>query len=103
MTDLQDDWELSAARAAVVARELQTSGKIPSYYLAVAGRAGQNHLYRVIAFVRAGEAESRVALRSLQNVGITSYSVRDVLNDKSAQTDFAARGTDQNARASRSR
>lgn len=37
-----DDWELSAARAATVARVLSSRGHIPSYYLAVAGRAGQN-------------------------------------------------------------
>lgn len=37
-----DDWELSAKRAAVVARILYAEGHIPPYYLAVAGRAGQN-------------------------------------------------------------
>lgn len=37
-----DDWELSARRAASVARVIHAMGHIPSYYLAVAGRAGQN-------------------------------------------------------------
>lgn len=36
-----DDWELSAHRAAVVARIFHSKGKIPAYYLAVSGRAGQ--------------------------------------------------------------
>lgn|GEM_PF-4849605 len=39
-----DDWELSSARAAAVARTVHKYGHIPSYYLAVAGRAGQNPL-----------------------------------------------------------
>lgn len=37
-----DDWDLSAARAARVARVMHTAGHIESYFLAVAGRAGQD-------------------------------------------------------------
>lgn len=37
-----DDWELSSKRAAVVARVFASKGHIPSYLLAVAGRAGQD-------------------------------------------------------------
>lgn len=37
----RDDWELSAQRAAVVARVFHAEGRIPSYFLAVSGRAGQ--------------------------------------------------------------
>lgn len=37
----RDDWELSAKRAAVVARIFYVEGKIEPYFLAVAGRAGQ--------------------------------------------------------------
>jgi outer membrane protein OmpA-like peptidoglycan-associated protein len=36
-----DDWELSAQRAAVVARIFHSRGRIPAYHLAVSGRAGQ--------------------------------------------------------------
>lgn len=37
----RDDWELSAQRAAIVARVFHAEGRIPSYFLAVSGRAGQ--------------------------------------------------------------
>jgi chemotaxis protein MotB len=37
----RDNWELSAQRAAVVARVFHAEGRIPSYFLAVSGRAGQ--------------------------------------------------------------
>lgn len=36
-----DNWELSAGRAAVVARIFHSRGRIPAYYLGVSGRAGQ--------------------------------------------------------------
>ncbi|HEX2951387.1 MAG TPA: OmpA family protein [Armatimonadota bacterium] len=42
----RDDWELSSARAAVVARILYAEGHIPPYNIAVAGRAGQNPIDR---------------------------------------------------------
>lgn len=37
----RDDWELSAQRAAIVARVFHAEGRIPSHFLAVSGRAGQ--------------------------------------------------------------
>lgn len=37
----RDNWELSAKRAAVVARIFHADGRIQSYFLAVSGRAGQ--------------------------------------------------------------
>ena len=40
-----DNWALSAARAAAVAQVLHARGHIESYYLAIAGRAGQAPLY----------------------------------------------------------
>jgi len=36
-----DNWELSAQRAAVVARIFHSRGRVPAYHLAVSGRAGQ--------------------------------------------------------------
>jgi chemotaxis protein MotB len=38
---LHDDWELSASRAAVVARIFHAEGRIPPHFLVVSGRAGQ--------------------------------------------------------------
>ena len=38
----EDDWELSTARSAVVARVFTDLGQIPPWCLAVSGRAGQN-------------------------------------------------------------
>lgn len=52
-----DDWELSAARAAAVARVLHARGHIASYYLGVAGRAGQSPVNRAN---RADPANERV-------------------------------------------
>jgi chemotaxis protein MotB len=39
-----DDWELSTARSASVARIFTAEGDIPPWFLAVSGRAGQNPL-----------------------------------------------------------
>lgn len=39
-----DNWELSTSRAAKVARVFAGAGHIPSFYIAVSGRAGQNRL-----------------------------------------------------------
>lgn len=39
-----DDWELSCARAAKVARVFAGEGHIPAYFMSVSGRAGQNPL-----------------------------------------------------------
>lgn len=46
----KDDWELSAARAAVVARRIRDAGHVQTYYLAVSGRAGQNPSVKLILF-----------------------------------------------------
>ena len=88
-----DDWELSAARAAVVARQIQLAGRIPSFYLAVAGRAGQNHLYRVIVFYGAKDPASDQAFRALDRAGIGTYSRRNVYGgDATALQDWRRRG-----------
>lgn len=41
----EDDWQLSAARAEMVARVFSGTGHIPAYKMAIAGRAGQNPLF----------------------------------------------------------
>jgi len=89
--DQMDDWELSAARAAVVARQVQLAGRIPSFYLAVAGRAGQNHLYRVMVFYRSSDPTSQMAFQALEHAGIAMYSKKDIDKDPEAREDWEKR------------
>lgn len=41
-----DNWQLSAARAEMVARIFSGAGHIPAYKMAIAGRAGQNPIFK---------------------------------------------------------
>ncbi|GGR53191.1 hypothetical protein GCM10008959_13360 [Deinococcus seoulensis] len=41
-----DNWQLSAARAEMVTRVFSGAGHIPAYKMAIAGRAGQNPIFK---------------------------------------------------------
>ncbi|PJI55681.1 hypothetical protein CTI14_02765 [Methylobacterium radiotolerans] len=41
-----DNWQLSAARAEMVARVFSGAGHIPAFKMAIAGRAGQNPIFK---------------------------------------------------------
>lgn len=86
-----DDWELSAARAALVARQIQTGGRIPSWFLAVAGRAGQNHLYKVVAYIEARDASSVAVLEKLHGAGV-NFSRYEIGKDPAARQAWKRRG-----------
>jgi chemotaxis protein MotB len=86
-----DDWELSSARAAVVARVIQERGHIPSYFLAVAGRAGQDPLTKVIVYtqpdsVGCDRAKCFLAARRI------SYSEKDITHDAGAAQELREMG-----------
>ena len=51
----EDDWELSAGRAAQVARVFTGAGHIESYYIAIAGRAGQDPIDNSVEGASANE------------------------------------------------
>lgn len=48
----REDWDLSARRAASVARLLSSEGQIPAHYLSVSARGGQNPLFKTGSRVR---------------------------------------------------
>jgi hypothetical protein len=68
--DGHDDWDLSARRAAVVVRQIEVAGNIPPWFFAVAGRAGQNPLYKVLLFSSVDSREDADIQRKLQRAGI---------------------------------
>jgi hypothetical protein len=91
MDTLNDDWELSAARAAAVARQIQVSGRIQPWFLGVAGRAGQNPLVKVLLFTELGDPQKEAIKARLIATGV-SYSLKDITLDPQARHEFADRG-----------
>ncbi len=88
MDQMTDDWELSSARAAEVARRLVEFGKIRPYYFAVAGRAGQNPAFKVMLFYETGDSLVAGLRRQLSAAQI-AHSARDVKEDPAALQDLA--------------
>lgn len=86
-----DDWELSATRAAVVARQIQTSGNIRPYFLAVAGRAGQNPLTKVLVYFRPSDSTTRKTLLELNQRRII-VSAKNIERDPEAIAEYQKRG-----------
>ncbi len=84
--DAPDKWELSARRAAVVVRQIQIAGRIPPWFCAVAGRAGQNPLYKLI-LVTKPDNQQGLQLRKELDAGGVRYSYRSP-DDKEYKTAY---------------
>ena len=93
---VSDDWELSSARAAVVARVIHEKGHIPSYFLAVAGRAGQDPISKVVVFTQPGQLACVQVTKFLSSRRI-SFSKKDVQRDPEALQELRDLGFDQSA------
>lgn len=86
-----DNWELSSARAAVVARIVQARGHIPSHFLGVSGRAGQAPLLKVMLYGTPGEKATEQIRYFLQQRGVT-FSLRNVKHQKKAREELEGLG-----------
>lgn len=73
--DAPDRWDLSASRAAVVVRQIQIAGRIAPWFCAVAGRAGQNPLYKVILVSKENDPQG-IQLRNDMNAAAVRYSYK---------------------------
>jgi chemotaxis protein MotB len=67
----RDDWELSVRRAAAVVRQIQAAGDIPPWYFAVAGRAGQNPLHKIILFAAQADPAIQNVEHQLRATGVS--------------------------------
>jgi len=88
---MSDDWELSSARAAVVSRRIVSDSRTPPWFLAVAGRAGQNPAVKVLLFYRAGDPKAAEIMQSLTDLEV-SYSSKNILQDHDARRELSRRG-----------
>lgn len=86
-----DNWELSSARAAVVARIIQVRGRIPPHFLGVAGRAGQAPLVKVMLYGLPGSKSTEQIRDFLQQRKVT-FSMRNVRHEKKARQQLKAMG-----------
>lgn len=88
---LPDDWDLSAGRAATVARVFSVQGHLSQNALKVAGKGGQDPISKVIVYMRPNDPASQKVGWFLTTHNVL-FSQKNVDTDRQAQEEMKKRG-----------